>query len=75
MIKKAFFIFGVLISTQTLSYQENGTNGIAELVFTKMAFYYGNKYVALRDLMDKECSTLESVVQDTCKRDNFIVHK
>ncbi len=60
----------LLISTQTLSYQGK-TSSVSELVFTNIAFYYGDKYVALRDLMDQECNTLQSVVLDTCKRANF----
>ncbi len=43
----------------------------ADLVFTNMAFYYGDKYVALRDVMDKECGTLTSLILDTCKREDF----
>jgi hypothetical protein len=71
MIKKILLVLSVLLSTQVLSYQEKDANGVAESVFTSVVFYYGDKYVALRDLMDNECNTLTSVVQDTCKRDNF----
>jgi len=50
-------------------YNENGN--AADLVFTGMAFSYGDKYVALRNLMDKECGTLTSLILDTCKREDF----
>jgi hypothetical protein len=70
-MNKLLIIILLFASTQTLSYQERGTNGVAETVFTSVAFYYGDKYIALRDLMDKECNTLISLIQDTCRRDNF----
>jgi hypothetical protein len=70
-MNKLLIIILLFASTQTLSYQERGTNGVAETVFTSVAFYYGNEYVTLRHLMNKECNTQISFKQGTCTREYF----
>jgi hypothetical protein len=70
-MNKLLIIILLFVSTQTLSYQERGTNGVAETVFTSVAFYYGNEYVTLRNLMNKECNTQISFKQGTCTREYF----
>lgn len=68
---RTIFILSILLSTQVLSHHNRSAGSVADSVFTNIAFYYGDKYVSLRDLMDKECNTLTSFILDTCKKENF----